>query len=187
MNIGFDFDRVLVNYPPFVPAWLIDWLYRRHDKKELTYRIPRSKGEQLLRKVSHFHLFRPKIQDNIEFVCHFPHNPHAHNLYLISSRYKFLENITHKLLRRYGLKDTFCSVNLNTKNEQPHFFKEKAIKRLKINLYIDDDLDLLKYLHKTCPQTKFIWYNPTHKISTIPTGIITVDKVEDMKKFLLRN
>lgn len=184
MNIGFDFDRVLVNYPPFVPAWLIDWLYRRHDKKELTYRIPHSKAEQLLRKLSHFHLFRPRIFENTEFVCHFPNNPHHHNLYLISSRYKFLENITHKLLKRYCLKDVFSSVNLNTKNEQPHFFKEKVIKRLNIDLYIDDDLDLLTYLSKTCPKTKLLWYNPTHKTYPVSQGVITVTKIADIKKFL---
>lgn len=184
MNIGFDFDRVLVNYPPFVPAWLIDWLYRRHDRKTLTYRIPRSKFEQLIRRVSHFHLFRPKIASNVDFVCHFPQNPHHHNLFLISSRYKFLENITYKLLQRYGLKNAFCSINLNTRNEQPHLFKEKAIKRLKINLYIDDDLDLLKHLKKTCPKTKFLWYNPARKMINVPPGIIPVTEVAAIARFL---
>ncbi len=183
-NIGFDFDRVLVNYPPFVPAWLIDWLYRRHDKKTLTYRIPHSKTEQTLRKISHFHLFRPKISTNTNFIYELHQNHKHHNLYLISSRYKFLEKITHKLLRRYHLADVFSSVNLNTKNEQPHLFKEKAIKRLKINLYIDDDLDLLKHLHKTCPKTKFFWYNPTHKMASVPSGIIPVTQVAEIQRYL---
>lgn len=184
MNIGFDFDRVLVNYPPFVPAWLIDWLYRRHDKKELAYRIPHSKIEKLLRKLSHFYLFRPKISENINFVRELSDNPHKYNLYLLSSRYKFLEKITYKILKRYGLKNVFSSVTLNTNDEQPHLFKEKAIKYLKIKLYIDDDLDLLKHLHKTCPKTKFFWYNPTRANSSVPSGVIPVTKIADISKYL---
>ena len=181
MNVGFDFDRVFIDYPPFIPAKLIDWLYRNHKGKSLSYRIPRLRLEQFIREVSHFHLFRPRISENLEFVSRFPD---GHHLHLISSRYKFLENLTRKLLDKSGLSRVFCSVNLNTRNEQPHFFKEKTIKRLKINLYVDDDLDLLKYLYSRCPRTKLFWYNPYGFRPPLPPKITSITKLAEIRNYL---
>ena len=183
MNVGFDLDRVFVNYPPFVPPQLIDWLYKRHNKKTLSYSIPRSLHSKLIRRLSHVSPFRPPIKQNIHFLKNFPNNPHQHKLYLISSRYKFLEELTHKLLDRWGLSEHFCSINLNTKNEQPHLFKEKIIKDHKIDLYIDDDLALLKHLHKTCPNIKLLWYNPSNR-STFSNGITAITDLDQVKNFL---
>ncbi|MBI4037214.1 hypothetical protein HY385_02220 [Candidatus Daviesbacteria bacterium] len=183
MKIGFDFDRVFINYPPFVPPSLIDWLYRRHGKKTLNYSIPRSLHSKIIRRLSHIAIFRPKIHKNIEFVKNFPHNPHPHQLYLISSRFKFLEKITHELLKTTGLADVFHTVYLNTKNRQPHFFKEDVIKENKIELYIDDDLLLLKHLHKTCPNTKLLWYNPDNR--PYPhNGITPIRNLDEVTKFI---
>lgn len=184
MNIGFDLDRVLINYPPFIPPRVIDYLYRHHDKKTLTYRIPHTKVEQFLRRLSHFYFFRPAIASNVYFVTHFPHNPHPHKLYLISSRYKFLEQLTHDILHRYGMGNVFSSINLNTRNEQPHHFKEKKIKELKVNLYVDDDLDLLKHLAQKCPQTQLLWYNPLQIKRTDLGRIIEINKLSEMKSYL---
>lgn len=183
MNIGFDLDRIFINYPPFIPPKLIDWLYKRHDKKTLSYNIPRSRVSKLIRRLSHISPLRPPIKTNIHLLQNFPRNPHAHNLYLISSRYKFLESLTHRLLNRWGLTSHFCSINLNTKNEQPHHFKEKIIKKYNIKLYIDDDLALLKYLQRTCPKVKLLWYNPNSK-SVFSSGITAITSLDQVKNFL---
>ncbi|MEN9407220.1 MAG: hypothetical protein RLZZ455_436, partial [Candidatus Parcubacteria bacterium] len=61
MNIGFDLDKVLVNYPPLIPDGLIDRLYKKKIKGELVYRFP-SKPEQRIRKISHLSFLRPKIK-----------------------------------------------------------------------------------------------------------------------------
>lgn len=182
MNIGFDLDRVFVNYPPFIPSQVIDWLYKDHSTKRLSYRIPFSPFEQFIRKLSHFYLFRPKIKESIEFIHNFPLNPHPHNLYLISSRYHFLKDLTDKLLKRYNLLMPFVSINLNTKDHQPHLFKERVLKKLKIDLYIDDDLRLLEYLQKTCPETKLVWLD-SNSCQKSPL-IDTIHNLAEMNKFL---
>lgn len=159
MNIGFDLDQVLISYPPIVPSKLINWLYRDHCTSKLSYRIPKNRFEQLIRKVTHYYRLRPPFKKNIDFLLTLPQNPH-YTLYLISSRYGFLEKITHTILKRYNIFSIFSSINLNTQNEQPHLFKEKIIKKLKIDLFVDDDLELLQYLQQHCPNTKLFWYNP---------------------------
>ena len=71
MKIGFDLDKIFVDYPPLIPDALIDRLYKRKTKNELIYRIP-SRPEQLLRQLSHYHGFRAPITDNITFLHSLP-------------------------------------------------------------------------------------------------------------------
>ena len=52
MNIGFDFDKVFIDYPPFLPGKLFDKLYKKKDNGTLLFRIPEY-PEQILRKALH--------------------------------------------------------------------------------------------------------------------------------------
>lgn len=191
MKIGFDLDKIFIDYPPVVPEGVINWLYRHgvtdllypQDSAKLSYRIPKTSVERSLRKLTHVRILRPRIKENINFVRHFPHNPHPHRLYLVSGRFGFLKKTTDKLLRLYHLRDAFTSVYLNTKNEQPHKFKERMIKKLNLDLFIDDDLDLLKYLKETCPRTKLVWYNPSDKKKPVD-GIASVQNLSEVRSFL---
>lgn len=179
--MGFDLDRIFINYPPFVPAKLIDWFYKDHTQKELSYSIPRSTFSKSARRLTHFSPLRPLIKQNIDFIKAF--NSPSHQLYLISSRYKFLEKVTHKLLKTSGLDKVFNSIYLNTQDEQPHLFKENIIKQNKIELYIDDDLALLQRLHKECPNTTLLWYNPFNK-NRYHNGIFMITDLSEIKQFL---
>lgn len=183
MKIGFDLDRVFINYPPLIPPSLIDWLYQNHQSKKLSYRFPHSSLERLFRRLTHFYLLRPKIEKNIHLIQNFPRNPHHHSLYLVSSRYQFLEDLTNKILKRYDLTPFFSSIHLNTKNEQPHFFKKRIINKLQLNLFIDDDLELLGYLKKHCPKIKLLWYNPAKK-TTPHKNITAITDLKQIKKYL---
>lgn len=181
MKIGFDLDRVFIDYPPFVPYKLIDWLYKNHNTKQLSYRIPASVLEQFIRKITHLKPLRPPIKPNINFIQNFPSH---HTLYLISSRYKFLEKITYKLLKKYELSNLFSSIYLNTDNEQPHLFKERTINNLKLDLYVDDDLQLLQYLKDHCLKTKLLWYNPNGEEKSVIQGITKIKGLEEIRKHL---
>ena len=183
MNIGFDLDRIFINYPPFVPARAIDYFHQDHSKKRLFYRIPKTPLSKFFRRLIHCSPMRPKIAKNIRFIQNFPyHNPHKPNLYLISSRYKTLEDITRRKLKEYNLVEPFDAIYLNIKNQQPHIFKAGMLKKLKINLFVDDNLLVLKYLKKHCPKTQLLWYNPytKEKDEEIPT----ITGLEEIKHFL---
>ncbi len=157
MNIGFDFDKVFVNYPPLVPKILIDRIYKQKSNGILLYRIP-SKPEQLLRLISHHHRLRPMIKENL-IVLQTIATQNNHKLYLISSRFGFLRKPTDKIVKKHTLEKFFHELHFNFDDKQPHLFKDERLKKLAIERYVDDDLPLLKFLAKRNHKIKFFWLN----------------------------
>jgi FMN phosphatase YigB (HAD superfamily) len=160
MNIGFDLDKVFIDYPPLVPSTVIDRLYKKKSNGTLLYRIP-SYPEQVVRRLSHLPFFRPAIKENIDFLKSISRK---HNkLFLISSRFGFLKRQTEAALKRHGLAALFDNVFFNYDNEQPHVFKSKVMKKLHLDMYVDDDLALLQYVARDNDATKFFWLNTDEK------------------------
>jgi len=177
MNIGFDLDKVFIDYPPLFPAVLFDRFYKKKDNGVLLYRIP-SYPDQIVRKILHLPFLRPPIKDNLAFLKSI--SKKSNKLYLISSRYRFLEKATNRLVKKYQLDKTFDGLYFNYENKQPHLFKEEVLNALKLDLYIDDDLSLLKHVAKTNPKTKFFWLNHTGKQQALPKNIISITKVSEI-------
>src|SRR3989344_1891847 len=127
MNIGFDLDKIFIDYPPFIPDSLIDSLYRKTSSSTLSYRIP-SLPEQIIRKVSHHSIFRPPIKNNISFMRGI-FAKKKNKYFLISSRFGFLKRETYIILKKYQLDKLFHGIHFNFNNEQPHLFKNKTFGR----------------------------------------------------------
>ncbi|HSW48096.1 MAG TPA: hypothetical protein VLG67_03350 [Candidatus Saccharimonadales bacterium] len=179
MNIGFDLDKVLIDYPPFVPPKLIDKLYKKKDNGVLIYRIP-SLPEQLLRRASHSPILRHAIKENLQFLKNIPKD--NNKLYLVSSRFKFLEKRTEKLIKKLGLDKIFDGLFFNYENKQPHIFKNAVIKTLNLDIYIDDDLSLIKHVANENPKTIFYWLNQQGKNDQIFNNIFSISKLDDIFK-----
>lgn len=156
MNIGFDLDKIFVDYPPFLPSVLFDKFYKKKDNGTLLYRIP-TYPEQLFRKALHAKHLRPPIKQNLELLKSIPKD--KNKLYLISSRYKFLEGPTQNLVKRLGFNEIFDGLYFNYENKQPHIFKNEVISGLDLDYYIDDDLSLIRHVAKHNPKTTFYWLN----------------------------
>lgn len=157
MNVGFDLDKIFINFPPLVPSKIIEWLYKGKPNGTLKYRMP-SRVEQIIRIFSHYLLFRSPITQNINYVKNLtPANKNKY--YLISSRFGFLKKRTDNLIKHYRLDKIFNAMYFNYENKQPHQFKNEVIKKLDLDMYIDDDLELLEYLMNKNPKTKFFWLN----------------------------
>lgn len=183
MKIGFDFDKVFVNFPPLVPDVLIDYLYKNHKKntrKKSIYRFP-GKIEQQIRIASHLPFLRRPINQNIEILKHLSKKSDV-QMYLVSSRFSFLEQRTEKLLENYGLKQYFKGLYFNFNDGQPHEFKYEKIRALKLDYYVDDDLDLLKYLLSKKMKTKLFWLDgtPFARKKEIPSSIITIHTLSEI-------
>lgn len=146
-KIAFDLDGVIINKPPFVPKKLIEYLYRSHTNHKKKYRYPKLKAEILLRKLSHHWLFRPPIKNNLSQIKKIFKN-NKYDIYFISGRYSFLKNRTRQWFKQYFPEFDFKKVFINEKNLQPHVFKEKKLKELKIKHFFDDDEVIIKYLKK---------------------------------------
>lgn len=153
LKIGFDLDGVIVGKPFFVPKSLLEWLYRAHDGNGKKYRVPTFLPEIYLRKTSHHWLIRPAMKKNLRKVKEIISNK-AVDPYFVSGRFNFLDHRTQVWFKR-NLKDfPFNKVFINTKNEQPHLFKEKKIKELKLEEFFDDDPIAVNYLKKNLKNTK---------------------------------
>mgnify|MGYP001566518377 CR=1 FL=1 len=157
MNVGFDLDKIFIEYPFFIPDFVIDRTYKIIFENSFIYRIP-SKPEQFFRLLLHYPIFRQPISKNIEFVKNIS-KKNADNYFLISGRFGFLKNRTDQIIKKYELDKIFKEIFINYHNEQPHVFKSNLIKKLKIDKYVDDDFYLLKYTAEQNPKTKFFWLN----------------------------
>lgn len=178
MNIGFDLDKIFIDYPPFVPDWIIDRMYRKRSNGKLVYRIP-STLEQYFRIITHFPFFRPPITKNISIIKELTKNK-SHKYFLISSRFGFLKNTTDKLIKTHGFNEIFDGMYFNYKNEQPHLFKNRILQDRKIDRYVDDDLPLLKFLQSRHPKTFFFWLNK-FQTKSITSNLMAIRNLSDIK------
>lgn len=145
IKIGIDLDGVIVDKPFFVPKKLIEWLFRAHHNHGKKYRIPKWPLEILIRKKSHHWLLRPPIKKNLEVLKKIIRQDLA-TVYIISGRYRFLNNETKAWFKKNKLEDLFKSAYINKKNLQPHLFKEKMVKKLGISHFFDDDPIVVHHL-----------------------------------------
>ncbi|MBU0569248.1 glycosyltransferase, partial [Patescibacteria group bacterium] len=145
VKIGFDLDGVIINKPPFIPNNIIEWLYRSHSAKKLSYRYPNTKFEKQVRQLSHHPLLRPPLKSNLAFIRNLSKNK-KYKLYAISSRYSFLQSRTEQWFKKNNLEGIFEKVYLNTSDEQPHLFKERILNKLKPDIFIEDDPCVVDYL-----------------------------------------
>jgi len=179
MNIGFDLDKVFVDYPPFIPHWIIDTLYKEKDNGILLYRVPGT-FEQKLRQLSHTSFLRPPIKKNLSFLQSLSKEK-KYNLYLISSRFGFLKKQTEELAKKHNFYNIFKKLYFNYQNEQPHEFKNRVLQEIKIDRYIDDDLSLIKHLAKKNPKSIFYWLNARFK-KTLANNILAVTDITEVIK-----
>lgn len=177
MNLGFDLDKIFIDYPPFVPQRLIDRLYKQKADSVLWYRIP-SKTEQFFRLITHYPPFRPPILENIRFMKKLSRDK-KHKYYLVSSRFSFLRPITETLLKKYGLYSLFDDAFFNYGDKQPHLFKADIIKKLNIHRYVDDDLPLLQFIAEKNPKTKFFWLNRKRQ-EVLEKNLISITHLSQM-------
>ena len=152
IRIGLDFDGVIANKPPLVSKKMIEKLFKG-GKKGLHYRFPNSRLEQLIRKLSHFYLCRPPFRKNLELVKELG-KKEGYELFLITSRYSFLESETYNWLKKRKINDVFSKYILNLKDQQPHIFKKAALKELNLDYYFEDDPLIVGYLGKEIKDLK---------------------------------
>jgi hypothetical protein len=177
MRVGFDLDKVFIDFPPFVPDRLIEKLYRKKANGELSYRIP-SRPEQFIRHVSHAPILRPAIVKNIDLLKSIPKD--KHKLYLISSRFGFLEGRTKALVKMHRFDEIFDEMFFNFSNKQPHEFKDEVLKKLHLDVYIDDDFHLLKHVAKHNKNTLFYWLANGGKKRQITRNIYSTSDLSDI-------
>jgi hypothetical protein len=180
MKIGFDLDKIFINTPPLVPNVVINKFYKKRDNGILLYNIP-SRPEQLLRKAVHIPLFRQPMKNNLAFLKQLS-KENKHQLYLISSRFNFLQPETGRLVKKYELDKIFDKLYFNYDNKQPHKFKNEILQKLNLDIFVDDDLSLVRHVAKDNPQTKFFWLDQHTKEKELGKNIKAIADLGEIFK-----
>lgn len=175
IKVVFDLDGVIIDKPPLIPKKLLERLFKGKETVKLHYRFPKSKFEQLIRKISHFYLFRPSIKRNVEFVRKLS-NDSGYEIYIVSGRYSFIKTETEIWFKKRNIEGIFKKVFLNLENEQPHLFKERKIKEIGADIFVDDDCRLADFLAGSL-KTKIYCYSPQKTDSRKAKSIDSLEKV----------
>ncbi len=155
LRVGFDFDGV-VAYNPLRVARLPVTIFKQTilRQKNPKFFIPRTRLQKLVWRIFHETSFFPATgldllrqlikQEKIE-------------AYLISGRFGYLESHLWDWLVRNDMQRSFKEIHVNSRDEQPHLFKERLLGKLKLNAYIEDNWDIVRHLNKKTTGTTIVW------------------------------
>lgn len=146
LKVGFDLDGVLLYNPARIFRPLIAFLkniFFNHSQP-LTFYYPKTRLEKWLWWLFHkSSLFvAPGFEDIKKLV-----KQKKIKAYLITARYHFLKKDLDRWLKKMKINHYFSGVYYNKNDEQPHLFKERIIKRLKLDIFVEDNWDIVKYLN----------------------------------------
>jgi hypothetical protein len=164
LKVGFDLDGVLLYNPARIFRPIIYFIKKYILKRKTNqFYYPKNKLEQLIWLFLHkSSLFPAKGIDEIKQLI----KQKKIKAYVISARYESLKEDFLFWKKKIDPENLFSSWYYNEKNDQPHLYKEKMIKKLNLDIFVDDNWDIAKYLKtqnsklKTEKKTKIFWiYN----------------------------
>ena len=167
LRVGFDMDGVLLYNPgriirPFVSSIKRLFLH----KKKLVFYYPKTPSEKIFWRFVHkSSIFNaPGLNEITKLV-----KAGKIEAYLITARYNFLGETVLNWVKKNKLEKTFHGgVFYNSKDEQPHEFKERMIKKLKLDVYVVDNFDIVHHLSENTP-AEILWiYNIFDKGTQFP-------------------
>ncbi len=177
IRIGVDFDGV-VAYNPFrvVRAPITGFKRLFFGQRKVKFWVPQAPWQRLLWGALHESSVFPAR--GVELLRELSKDDRF-ELHLVTARYSFLHESLRRWLTKYDMHDMFDSIHINERDEQPHLYKHAKLEGLKLDYFIEDNYDIVSYLHgKT--KTKVFWiYNITDR------GIEYADKFPYLEKALL--
>ncbi|TSC85741.1 MAG: hypothetical protein G01um101416_812 [Microgenomates group bacterium Gr01-1014_16] len=155
-RIGLDFDGVVVYDPVRIIRAPVKWFKKNVLKKnKLSFFVPKNSWQRWVWKT----IFSSSIwpAKGIDLLRQTSRNKNV-EMHLITGRFDFMDAHLENWLTKYKLNGSFKSVNIN-RQEQPHLFKERMINELKLDYFVEDNLDVVLYLAPRV-KAKILWiYN----------------------------
>jgi hypothetical protein len=145
VKIGFDLDGVLARH--YLDRFW--FMMRKRKEKELLakdgrgYIYPETWLEKLfLTAINRLRRISSLDREEIKALA----NREGLEIYLVTGRFGFLQDLTLSWLKRNNLIRYFSYVFLNKDNQDPTYFKASVINRQGLDIFIDDDLEVLERL-----------------------------------------
>jgi len=160
LKIGFDLDGVLLYNPARIARPIIVFFKKILLKKEVDkFHYPQTKIQKLIWLMLHKVVFGPALgYDELKKLI----KSKKIKAYIITGRNESLKDDYNRWMKKLDAKKYFSGCFFNDKNEQPYLFKERMINKLKLDLYVEDNLDITSYLKSRIKdqESKIFWiYN----------------------------
>jgi len=154
LKVGFDLDGVILYNPVRVlrpvSAFLSKILFH---KKQTSFYIPKTPFEKFIWYLLHKSSFVPaRGLSNLRKLVQ-EGRIEAH---LVTGRYASLSSDFNSWMKSIDAEHLFASQSHNAKNEQPHIFKQNMIKKLGLDVFVEDNWDIVKEL-KIQTRPKIFW------------------------------
>lgn len=157
MKIGVDFDGVVAYNPFRILRSPISWFKRNVLKtKKTSFFVPKNDLGRLAWNIIHKSSVFPA--QGTTLLSQMAQGKKV-EFHLVTGRYSYLKTDVSKWLCKYNLDKSFKTVNINEKAEQPHEFKLSKIKSLGLDYFIEDNLDIVRYLEGKTKAEVFWIYN----------------------------
>lgn len=162
LKVGFDLDGVLLYNPARIIRPIMFFIKKHILKRDLNkFYYPKNKIEKLIWWFLHKSSLWPSsgIGELIALV-----KQKKINAYIVSARYELLEKDFTRWIKIIDPDKVFSGYFYNNKNDQPQLFKEMMIKKLSLDIYVEDNWDIVSYLDLKSkgqnPKAKIFWiYN----------------------------
>lgn len=167
LKVGFDLDGVILYNPARIVRPIITGFKKKFlKKKRVKFYVPDTPFQQWIWKMFHkSSLFTAPGFEEIEKMV----KRGEIEAYIITARYDFLKDDFHHWLKQKKA-DTYLKAWFHNKdNEQPHIYKEKKVKELGLDLFVEDNFDIVSHLTKKYPDKPILWiYNILDKKNDYP-------------------
>ncbi|MFA9289285.1 MAG: hypothetical protein ACEQSA_05405 [Weeksellaceae bacterium] len=154
LKVGFDLDGVLLYNPARIARPIIAQSKKFLFKKDTTkFHFPKKPWEQWAWKW--LHLSSISIADGFEDVKEMIDNKQI-EAYIITARYSFLREDFEQWKLKLNTKQYFKECYNNENDEQPHIYKANLVKKLGLDVFVEDNWDIVQHMAKTT-KTKVYW------------------------------
>ncbi len=158
LKVGFDLDGVILYNPvrifrPIASSLKFIKPFLFHEKAD-TFYFPNSQAEKLFWKILHKTSFR--VADGVADIKTLAEKG-VIEPYIISARYSFLKNDFHYWINKLNNRPCFRYYHYNKDDMQPNAFKEKMIKELKLDVFVEDNWGVIQRLNSAVSKTKIFW------------------------------
>jgi hypothetical protein len=156
IKIGFDLDGVILYNPIRIVRPILSFFRKTVIKKEKKiFYIPETRIEKMFWFLLHKTSFTPaKGYKKLQFLV----SKKRIQAYLITGRYSALESDFISWTKKLNAKSTFVKFVYNIKNKQPHEFKKLMIAKYNLDVFVDDNWDIVNLLSKNKKQgLKILW------------------------------
>jgi hypothetical protein len=155
LKVGFDLDGVLLYNPARIMRPIVVAIKRVFIKKRTkTFLVPKTPLQKFIWEIFHLSslFLAPGFWEIKRLV-----DEGKIEAYLITARYSFLEKSVKRFMVRVQGDDIFSKWYYNANDEQPHYYKDTLIRKLNLDVFVEDNYDIVSYLNQKNDHLRVYW------------------------------